>query len=150
MASLQLRGRSYAYVFCWHGQRKWFTIGKVSETEARAKSSQVDYLLMRLKQRLIELPPGADIVEFVRHDGKPPLSLGAIPERQALTLTALRDRYLKTHRPSLERRTGLKPCGPGVRCRRESSPSTWTCFVLWRVKSPLWPKVLIPRGLRQS
>jgi integrase len=105
MASLQLRGRSYACVFCWHGQRKWFTIGKVSETEARAKSSQVDYLLMRLKQRLVELPPAVDIVEFVRHDGKPPLSLHAIPERQALTLTALRDRYLETHRRSLEPRT---------------------------------------------
>ena len=48
------------------------TIGKVSEEEARAKSAQVDYLLMRLKQRLIELPPGVDIVDFIRLDGKPP------------------------------------------------------------------------------
>ena len=72
MASLQLRGRSYACIFCWHGRRKWFTIGKVSESEARAKAAQVEYLLMRLEQRLIELPAGFDIVEFVRHDGKPP------------------------------------------------------------------------------
>jgi hypothetical protein len=74
MASLQPRGWSYACVFCWHGRSKWFTIGKVSETEARAKPAQVDYLLMRLKQRLIELPPGVDIVGFVRHDRKPPRS----------------------------------------------------------------------------
>ena len=50
MASLQLRGKSYACVFCWHGKRQWFTIGKVTEEEAKAKASQVEYLLMRLKQ----------------------------------------------------------------------------------------------------
>ena len=27
---------------------------------------------MRLKQRLLELPEGTDIVTFVEHDGKPP------------------------------------------------------------------------------
>jgi hypothetical protein len=106
MASLQLRGQSYACVFCWNGMRHWFTIGKVSEREARAKASQVDYLLMRLKQRLIELPPCADIVEFVRHDGVLPAgeSEAGVPSR-ASTLRDLRDRYLSTHRGSLEDRT---------------------------------------------
>jgi hypothetical protein len=33
-------------------------IGKVSPQEAEAKAAQVDYLLMRLKQGLIELSPG--------------------------------------------------------------------------------------------
>jgi integrase len=106
MASLQLRGKSYACVFCWHGKRKWFTIGKVTEQEARAKASQVDYLMMRLKQRLIELPPGIDIVEFVQHDGNLP---ARAPEKstssQALAFGAFRNRYLATHRESLEDRT---------------------------------------------
>jgi hypothetical protein len=106
MASLQLRGQSYACVFCWQGKRRWFTIGKVTEHEARAKASHVDYLLMRLKQRLIELPPGVDILEFVQHDGRPPS--GGSETRatsRALTLAQFRDRYLSTHRESLEDRT---------------------------------------------
>lgn len=106
MASLQLRGKSYACVFCWHGKRQWFTIGKVTEQEAKAKASQVEYLLMWLKQRLIDVPPGADIVEFVQHDGKPPSRHPALPgTSQALTLRDFRDRYLSTHRESLEDRT---------------------------------------------
>ena len=79
MASIQLRGQSYACIFCWHGKRKWFTIGKVTEIEAEAKSAQVEYLLMRLKQGLIELPAGMDIVEFVQLDGKPPSRSDGIP-----------------------------------------------------------------------
>ena len=51
----------------------------VTEAEAEAKAAQVDYLLMRLKQRLIELPPGIGIVEFVRHDGKAPRCQGRSP-----------------------------------------------------------------------
>jgi site-specific recombinase XerD len=105
MASLQLRGKSYACVFCWHGKRKWFTVGKVTGAEAEAKAAQVEYLLMRLKQGLIELPPGVDIVEFVRHDGRPPASLDEIPVTAGLTVAAFRDRYLETHRESLEDRT---------------------------------------------
>ena len=35
---------------------------------------------MRLKQRLIELPAGVDIVEFVQHDGKPPAADGCHPQ----------------------------------------------------------------------
>jgi hypothetical protein len=74
MASIQKKGRNWYCQFCHHGDRHTFAIGKVSEDEARAKSAQVDYLLMRLKQRLVELPPGVDIVAFVQYDGKPPAS----------------------------------------------------------------------------
>jgi len=106
MASLQLRGKSYACVFCWHGKRQWFTIGKVTEEEAKAKASKVEYLLMRLKQRLIDLPPGIDIVEFVQHDGKlPARDQVLLGKSQTLTLLDFRDRYLSTHRDSLEDRT---------------------------------------------
>jgi len=105
MASLQLRGKSYACIFCWHGKRQWFTLGRVSRGEAEAKSAQVDYLLLRLKQRLIELPPGVGIVEFVQHDGKPPNRPEAQTSTRVLTLAEFRDRYLETHRASLEPRT---------------------------------------------
>ncbi len=43
----------------------------------RAKASQVDYLLMRLKQGLIAVPPGVRVVDFIRHDGDPPARPGS-------------------------------------------------------------------------
>ncbi len=96
MASLQKKGDSYYCQFCYHGKRYTFTVGAVSEEEAGNKSRQVDYLLMRLKQRLIVLPDDVDIVTFVEHDGKPP-SVDGIPiTRQSITLGDARDRYLET------------------------------------------------------
>ena len=76
MASLQQRNGSYRVIFRYRGRQHFVTIGKVSRREAEAKSAQADYLLLRLDQRLIELPPGTDIVDFVRHDGKPPAPSG--------------------------------------------------------------------------
>ena len=72
MASLQERNGSYRVLFCHHGKLHTFTIGKVKKGEAENKARQVDYLLMRLKQRLLVLPDGTDIVTFIEHDGKPP------------------------------------------------------------------------------
>ena len=61
---------------------------------------------MRLKQQLIEVPPGLSVVEFVQFDGKPPADLRAVPaESRQLTLADFRDRYMATHRDSLEDRT---------------------------------------------
>jgi integrase len=99
MASLQERNGSYRILFCYHGKLHAFTIGKVGKDEAENKARQVDYLLMRLKQRLVVLPEGTDIVTFVEHDGKPP-DIGpmlADAPRQAVTLGHLKDRYLITH-----------------------------------------------------
>jgi integrase len=96
MASLQKKGESFYCQFMYHGKRHTFTVGAVSEEEAENKARQVDYLLMRLKQRLIVLPDGVDIVTFVEHDGKPP-SVASIPiTRQSITLGDARDRYLQT------------------------------------------------------
>ena len=110
MASLQKKGDSYYCQFMYHGRRHTFTVGDVSEEEAGNKARQVDYLLMRLKQRLLVLPEGTDIVTFVQHDGQPPdtgPTLAAAP-RQAVTLGHLKDRYLTTPEvnPAL-RRGGL-------------------------------------------
>ncbi|MFL5328604.1 MAG: tyrosine-type recombinase/integrase [Gemmataceae bacterium] len=97
MASLQKRNDSYRVLFPYHGKLHAFTIGRVSEHEALSKCRQVDYLLMRLKQRLIHLPPDTDIVEFVRFDGDPP-ETPKLPDspRRIVTLGALRDRYVAT------------------------------------------------------
>ena len=106
MASLQERTGTYRVIFRFHGKQHFVMIGKVSPQEAEAKAAQVDYLLMRLKQGLIELPPGVGIAEFVQHDGKP--SAPATPasaSRMALTLTVLRDRFLSTRATGREKST---------------------------------------------
>jgi hypothetical protein len=56
MASLQKKNDTYYCQFLYHRKRHTFTVGRVSEAEAQAKARQVEYLLMRLKQRLVRLP----------------------------------------------------------------------------------------------
>ncbi len=108
MASIQKKGDGWYCQFCYRGKRSTFALGQVTEEEARAKSSQVDYLLMRLKQRLIDLTPGVGIVEFIRYDGKPPVSAvnpGAAATAKTTTLALLRDRFLATHAGAHEENT---------------------------------------------
>src|SRR5271163_1574343 len=128
MASLQKKGDSYYCQFCYHGRRHTFTVGEVAESEAENKARQVDYLLMRLKQRLLVLPEGTDIVTFIQHDGTPPATgptLAAAP-RQAVTLGHLKDRYLATHANGTIEANSLDTCKLHLRhfCRvlGEGSP----------------------------
>jgi integrase len=112
MASLQKKGDSYYCQFMYHGRRHTFTVGAVEESEAENKARQVDYLLMRLKQRLLVLPDGTDIVTFVQHDGQPPdtgPTLAAAP-RQAVTLGHLKERYLTTHANGTIEANSLDTC----------------------------------------
>ena len=99
--AVQERNGSYRILFRHEGKQAGFSVGRVAEAEAKAKSAQVDYLLMRLKQGLIALPPDVDIVDFVRHDGNPPPPstepATAAPKPPEPTLGDLRDRYLETH-----------------------------------------------------
>jgi len=105
MATLQKKGNGWYCQFLHHGKRHTFTVGRVSKAEARAKADQVGYLLMRLKQRLTELPAGVDIVEFVQRDGTPNARPTAPAQNGELTLGEFRDRYLATTRQSQEKRS---------------------------------------------
>jgi integrase len=112
MASLQERNGSYRILFSHHGKLHTFTIGKVEKDEAENKARQVDYLLMRLKQRLLVLPDGTDIVTFIEHDGKPP-DIGptlANAPRQVVTLGHLKDRYLTTYSNGTIEANSLDTC----------------------------------------
>jgi integrase len=98
--------------FSYHGKLHAFTIGKVDQDETGKTAQQVDCLLMRLKQRLLVLPDGTDIVTFVEHDGKPPdnrPTLAGAP-RQAVTLGRLKDRYLSTHANGTIEANSLDTC----------------------------------------
>ena len=78
-----------------NGLQHFVTIGEVEEIEAQGVKARYEYLLRLLKQRLLTLPPGMDIVTFLRHDGKPP---DTTPEsgRPEITFAQFRDGYLKT------------------------------------------------------
>jgi hypothetical protein len=106
MASLQERSGTYRVIFRFHGKQYFVMIGKVSPQEAEAKAAQVEYLLMRIKQGLIEPPPGVGIAEFVQHDGKTPAAATPVgASRKALTLAELRERYLTTRATGREKST---------------------------------------------
>src|SRR3954470_14231058 len=96
MASIQKRSESYKLTFYHHGKRHYATLGKVTEAEAEAKAAQVDYLMLRVRQGLVEMPPGVPVEEFVLADGK--VKSPEKPRTQAINLANLRDRYLATHR----------------------------------------------------
>jgi hypothetical protein len=112
VASLQKRNGSYRILFCHYGKLHTFPIGKVERDEAENKARQVEYLLMRLKQRLIVLHAGTEIVTFVEHDGKPPDSRPTLPNspRQAVTIGHLKDRYLTTYANSTIEASSLDTC----------------------------------------
>jgi integrase len=94
MASVQKKGESWYCQFVFRHRRHTFAVGKVDEDEARIVAARADYVLMRLRQGLIELPAGFDIVEFVQHDGKPPAApVETLPET---TFCQFRDAYLET------------------------------------------------------
>lgn len=97
MAALQLRGNSYRLLFRHGGKLHTFNIGEVTAAEARHWQARAEQLLMRLEQRLLTLPLGVGIVDFIRYDGNPPTQ----PQRQSevangTTLHELREAYITT------------------------------------------------------
>ena len=95
MASLQRRADSWRVIFRHHGTQHFVTIGEVDETEAQGVKARYEYLLRLISQRLLALPPGMDIVTFLRNDGKPS-EKNAAPAPRDIGFAAFRDEYLKT------------------------------------------------------
>ena len=93
MASLQKKGDSWYCQFMFQRQRYTYTIGGVEEAEAKTTAAKIDYILMRIRQRLLELPLGMDIISFIEHDGKPPPD--AKPEMKITPFKELRKAYLE-------------------------------------------------------
>jgi integrase len=98
MAALQERNGSFRVIFRYHGKQQTVPVGKVSREEAEAFAGKVGYLLLRIKQRLVHVPPGVAITEFLLADGqvKAPEQAAAAPE--AVTFARLKEQYLEAHR----------------------------------------------------
>src|ERR1700686_1908314 len=94
MASIQKKGDSWYCQFMYQRQRHTLTVGKVEESEAQATAARIDYILMRIRQRLIDVPAGMSIITFIEHDGKPPPDVESKPV--STLFSELRQRYLET------------------------------------------------------
>jgi integrase len=95
MASLQVRNGSWRVIFRYRGSQHFVTIGEADEAEAQGVKARYEYLLRLLKQRLLTMPAGMDIVAFLRHDGKPPDADSEFNSPD-ITFARFRDGYLKT------------------------------------------------------
>jgi hypothetical protein len=71
MASLQERRGSFRVQFLYHGRCHSLNVGKVSPREAEAWVGRVEFILLNIRQRLLDVPTGSDICEFIHDDGKP-------------------------------------------------------------------------------
>jgi len=92
VASLQLRGKSYACAFRYKGRRHFVTLGEVSEDEATEYANRVKSILTRLKLKYLTVPAGTDIVDFIVNDGK--AADTSVPAPAKVTFGEIRERYL--------------------------------------------------------
>jgi len=95
MAALQFRNGVYRLLFQYHGKQHTYTVGKVSVAEARQWKARTENLLMRIRQRMLAVPRGVSISDFILHDGNPPVD-PAIAVRKDTTLHQLSEGYLNT------------------------------------------------------
>ncbi len=103
MAALQERNGSFRLIFWYYGKQHAFTIGQVSAEEANNTAATVGNLLRGVEDGRIKVPPGLDVVAFLRQrlatlnresDQTPE---PAPRPRDETTLGILRDRYVTTH-----------------------------------------------------
>jgi integrase len=95
VASLQFRNGVYRLLFRFNGKQHTLPIGEVPLAEARQWKFRAENLLMRVEQRLLELPASVTIVDFIRFDGRPPID-PALAVRKDTTFNQLTEEYLKT------------------------------------------------------
>jgi integrase len=98
MASLLLKNDPYYCQFYYLGRRYTVTIGEVGNDEAEDFAGSVGQLLRRIKQRLIQVPAGVAITDFVVAGGKvTPVEEAAAPP-EPTSYAAFREKYLDAHR----------------------------------------------------
>jgi hypothetical protein len=64
MAALQNRNGLSRVIFNFRNQQHAFTVDKVDEVETRQWKAKTEFVLISLKQHLLDIPAGADIVTF--------------------------------------------------------------------------------------
>jgi integrase len=97
MASLQDRNGSFKLTFYYLGRRHYLTLGKIGRQEADATAGKVELLLLRIEQKLLRVPAGVSIEDFLLSDGRPPENEQAVAAAETKFET-FRERYIETHR----------------------------------------------------
>ncbi len=106
MAWLESRNGSWRVVFRYKEGRYAFTIGEVSAADAAVHKASTEELLRLLKRKLIDIPSGCSIEDFMFHRGKPPEHVASNSTgKKNLTLSELRDAYLQSQEKKLEQTT---------------------------------------------
>jgi integrase len=99
VASIQRRDDFWRVIFRYKGRQYFFGVGKVPDDEAFMWKGKVEHLLLRLKQGLLAPPDrDDDILEWLRHDGRPPAGPAV---KRVVTLAELHEDYIRTHKSSL-------------------------------------------------
>ena len=110
MATVQLRGNSHRLIFQYLGQQHSCTLGNVSEIEAFQCKTRCEQLLMRVKQGLLEVPPGVAIADFTdaREPRRPADALPQPASREDLILDNQgRDAEIRRHSSSSSSRARI-------------------------------------------
>ncbi len=106
MAWLESRNGSWRIVFRYKEGRFAFTIGEVSPADAAVHKASTEELLRLLKRKLIDIPAGCSIEDFMFYRGKPPEHVVSTSTgKKDLTLAELRDAYLQSQEKKLEQTT---------------------------------------------
>jgi hypothetical protein len=95
VASLELRNKTFRVVFMFRGRKYGYSLDTCDRDTAEGLRGGVEKTLMRVEQNLLPFPEGADVVEFVKHDGKLPEKKPSAPA--PITLAQLREKYLEAH-----------------------------------------------------
>jgi integrase len=101
MASIENRNGSWRVIFRHQGEKRYFTIGDVSASDATTFKASTEELLRLLARNLVSIPLGCSIEEFMFHRGKPPM----VANKTEITLSELREAYLASQEKKLEQTT---------------------------------------------
>lgn len=94
MAGIVKKGEAYYCTFRFGGRRHYFTVGRVTESQAKAKATEVDETLDLIERGRLQVPPDVSFVDFVAAGGKVPV-VAVRPE--TVTAGQLFDQYLAAH-----------------------------------------------------
>jgi integrase len=96
VASLERRNKTYRVVFMYRGRKHGYSLDTGDREMAEALRGGVEKTLMLIEQNLLQVPEGADIVQFVKNGGKVEEEKPTPPSAR-LTFSGLRDAYLAAH-----------------------------------------------------
>ena len=88
MAFLEQRGGWYRVVFTFRGERFAHAVGTTNKRTADAIRGGVERTILQIEQRLLVVPEGADVREFILTGGQPVAALAAgerLPRRWPCT-----------------------------------------------------------------